>query len=250
MCTVVVMPLVGGGLLLAGNRDESVLRARAEPPSLRTAGDVRWLAPTDPDGGGTWTAVNAAGCALSVLNNYQVRRPEPADPLSRGQLVAALADAPDLATVAQRLRSPELALRRLRPFILVAAMAGPDGALQGMEASWEGAELTVVWRALPWMRTSNGTDIARATEARDQAFERHLGGLSGVQGADDPALDAFFASHHPRRNPWSVCMHFEPFAHTVSHTRIEVGPERVTMTYREGNPCQSGAPARLALARR
>ena len=97
MCTVAVFGDDEGGLWLVGNRDEAYWRSAAEPPEVRDSVAI-W--PRDPDGGGTWTAVNQFGVALSLLSNYQGTTGQARDPISRGQIIVQLAQAEALDEVA------------------------------------------------------------------------------------------------------------------------------------------------------
>ena len=72
------------------NRDESRLRQPAHPPALFKKTDTRYLSPLDPDGGGTWMWVNENGVIGCLLNNYQITKPTPPDPVSRGRLMNSL----------------------------------------------------------------------------------------------------------------------------------------------------------------
>jgi hypothetical protein len=56
------------GFRLVANRDESVLRPAALPPRRQVFGRRRAILPIDPQGNGTWVAVNDAGLALALLN--------------------------------------------------------------------------------------------------------------------------------------------------------------------------------------
>jgi hypothetical protein len=76
MCTVSVVPHVGGIRLLC-NRDERRTRPAALPPAIHLVRGTTALFPVDPEGGGTWIGVNDAGLAVTLLNTY-IRRPGPA----------------------------------------------------------------------------------------------------------------------------------------------------------------------------
>ena len=73
------------------NRDERKTREKAEPPRLHTAGEVRFLAPIDPEGGGTWMLVNEKQLLVCLLNRWHEDQ-EGFEPVrSRGQLVMEMA---------------------------------------------------------------------------------------------------------------------------------------------------------------
>ncbi|HKK19097.1 MAG TPA: NRDE family protein, partial [Opitutales bacterium] len=77
-------------------RDEQRSRASAKPPSVHeTVRGIRYLAPIDPQGGGTWIFVNEHGLSAALLNAYELNDAAPPlqAPQSRGQLLRALAAA-------------------------------------------------------------------------------------------------------------------------------------------------------------
>ena len=76
MCTVSVVPHVGGIRLLC-NRDERRTRPAALPPAIHRVRGTTALFPVDPEGGGTWIGVNDARLAVTLLNTY-IRRAGPA----------------------------------------------------------------------------------------------------------------------------------------------------------------------------
>ena len=63
MCTV-TWHFINDGYELFFNRDELRTRAVAEPPTKATTRGVDYLAPTDPDAGGTWMALSRRGITV------------------------------------------------------------------------------------------------------------------------------------------------------------------------------------------
>ncbi len=233
MCTVAVLALPDG-VLLAGNRDERLTRAAAIPPRRERDPAANFLAPRDPEEGGTWTAVNDRGVAFSLLNNYQASAGHmPADPLSRGRVVRAVVTCASAQEAERRIRH-EIPLARVQPFVLVVARRRPTDAVAAT-INWDGEQLRREDLPLPAIVVSNAGDYPRAVKAREDAFANYLDTC-----ADDHAgIDGLFAGHKPARGHYSICMHFPPFAATVSNTVIRIGPRRATMTYRAGSPCTS-----------
>ena len=102
MCTAVVWPVLDG-YVFAFNRDELLSRPPALPPHQRGV----FLAPIDPEGGGTWLATNVFGLTLAALNVYEAATCEPEPPVrSRGLLVTDLADE-DMANDFNRALRPD-----------------------------------------------------------------------------------------------------------------------------------------------
>src|SRR6266487_3365185 len=96
MCTVSWVQTPEGYHLLC-NRDERRSRAVALPPRIQARGWVRFIAPVDPDSGGTWIAVNEFGVSACVLNGANLTRRLPLTsngstkiPRSRGLLLRDL----------------------------------------------------------------------------------------------------------------------------------------------------------------
>src|SRR5512139_3976242 len=89
MCTMTFLGLAEG-LRLGCNRDELRTRPRAEPPREVRFGSRRAILPIDPQGGGTWIAVNDAGLVMALLNRYPDSLPMPSGPVSRGEIIPSL----------------------------------------------------------------------------------------------------------------------------------------------------------------
>lgn len=210
------------------NRDEQRTRAVGLPPAVHASGPVRFLAPRDPDGGGTWIAANEQGLTVLVLNRYDVPLAPPPEPVSRGTLVLRLAG--ESSAGAARRALDALDLRRFRPFTLALFEVGSDATLLG----WDGTSLGVAGVSRPGLvATSSSWQQARAHEVRRSLFERAL--ASGR--ADEAVLARVHADHADDQRALSPCMHRED-ACTVSFTRVRVGPGRVALSYQPGAPCE------------
>jgi hypothetical protein len=68
MCTVTYLPSADGGYILTSNRDESALRARADPPRKFKISNQFVFFPKDQHAGGTWIATSVSGFTLCLLN--------------------------------------------------------------------------------------------------------------------------------------------------------------------------------------
>jgi hypothetical protein len=222
------------------NRDEQRSRAPGTPPMLHARHPVPFMAPGDPDGGGTWIASNAYGVTVLVLNRYDVDARLPANPVSRGTLVMSLAVlSTGEAAGAQLARSD---LSRFRPFTLAVFEAGQPATLLG----WDGTVLSETRVAdAGLVATSSSYHQGRADVVRRTLFQRAL----AAAPLDDDLLNHLHANHADGQRALSPCMHRDD-ACTVSLTRVGVGPDRVEMHYQAGAPCEGSPVQRLDLVRR
>jgi hypothetical protein len=229
MCTVSWLHREdAGGYELFCNRDERHTRLAALPPRVRELRGVRFIAPTDGDGGGTWVGVNEFGLTLCLLNRYQEVAPfQPSPRTSRGLLLLELMDAASPEAALGRL--PDLRLARFQPFTLVAVAArGP-----ALRAIWDGRACTTARDAAPPL-TSSSFETPRVIAAREDYF-KHLAVASG--GTDPLLLRKFHASHFPAAGAYSACLH-RADARTVSFSHITVAAEEVKFSYHPDAPCK------------
>jgi hypothetical protein len=239
LCTVAFLPDASSGYLLGHNRDERVRRSRGLPPRRHRWGGRTILAPSDPDGGGTWIGVNDAGITVCLLNASH-REPSrlPAVPQSRGLVAVGALRAGSIAHLRLWIEANALTLREMRAFHLVAAEAGSGGRrAKTARFRWDGIRGRWDLHTGPALFVSSGFDQAAAERARTAAWRRLL--------RSDPApgreaLALWFASHEPERGALSVCMH-RPEARTVSRTIVLVGGDQAEMRYRDGQPCDPEA---------
>ena len=239
MCTAVVWPVLDG-YVFAFNRDELLSRPPALPPHQRGV----FLAPIDPEGGGTWLATNVFGLTLAALNVYEAATCEPEPPVrSRGLLVTDLADAATLAEFATRIQAhPHL--RHTRPFHLLAV--APEQPV--LDAHWDGQTLTLTQADLPVLRVSAAIDAPAVIAARTVEFQKLQADLR-TSTAIGETLRTWIGSHALNGAPRGTCMHREPFAATVSHTQVFVRPLATAMWYLAGAPCQDVPAFHAQLAR-
>ncbi len=260
-----------GGYRLVTNRDESHRRAPALPPEVRSGeGLFPALWPTDPEGGGTWVSVNAAGVTLALLNIYPSRDTKAPAPrggrgvVSRGLIIPALAHAPSAADAAAALSA--LDLSAFRGFRLVAVDResiiecrwegeGESGGDSGGDSAGESGEgtgngsggsgLSVAETALGLACFSSHGWGDRHGRARLALFRRWF----ADRAASACEQDAFHRHQWASRPETSVRMVRED-ARTVSITSVTVGAE-VSMRYEplsaagllgpSTGPCDEGA---------
>ncbi len=219
MCTV-SWETEAAGLVLRFNRDEQRSRPVARPPLLHLRGGVRFLAPTDPLGGGTWLAANDFGLTICLLNHYAADPPAVgcgAPPPSRGLLVLDLADSSGCAEVFQRLHSRGKLPHR--PFQLLAVEG--DGLARA--AVWDGEKL-------------GGLEVSSHLLTTSSFRSEHVAGIRRKRwnelGPQPGRGDRFHAWREDSDPAVSVLMGRED-ARTVSRTTVAVSHDLISMAYSE-----------------
>lgn len=242
------------GLWCGFNRDESLLRGKAQPPTLRSTADahtsqpVPLIAPTDVDAGGTWLAASDRGVVVAMLNNYTAPSQQADEPVrSRGLLPLDLLAHTTPLLAAQWLQSQTALLRHTRPF--EAAVLAPGHALQRLV--WDGQDLVTEERPLPAVLASSGWRVPEVRAAREAAFpvlvEALAASTSIAQASQTLQLAA--ADHTPGSAERATCLHGF-VSRTVSHTQVLVSQTEVAMRYVDGWPCEEPACAWQRLPRR
>lgn len=220
------------GYDLLFNRDELHTRPIALPPRRGERNGVRFLAPLDPLGGGTWIAANELGLCLFLLNRRPNREPR-APQASRGLIPLALIDASEIGEIGRR--AAALDLGRYRPFTLGAiAPGGPPVVF-----AWTGDALDVTDARPPLVSSSVGDDSLFAE--RRATYPKVLLSIR--------KLLAYQRSHGSGPSAASVCMHRED-AQTVSFSRVRVTGSRVRLGYAPGSPCERVPMRWLGLPRK
>jgi len=239
MCTVAFIPGPAGGYLLGHNRDELRSRARGLPPERRDRSGTAFLAPRDPDGGGTWIGVTETGVTLCLLNAAE-RAPSrlPPEPRSRGLVLWDLLDLGSRDAVAARLEQTRALLCEVRAFHLVAVEpGGTDREATSARWTWNGERLTHEVREGPTMYVSSSYDQEAVERERRAAWQRLL---REHATPDETALSRWLASTGETPGPFSVCMK-RSNAMTVSRTLVRAGDGELAMSYLDGPPCESSS---------
>ena len=213
MCTV-SWSWSGASYELLCNRDERKTRAPAIPP--KSAPEV--LSPRDPEGGGTWIAVNASGVSIALLNGAN------AGPgtLSRGLLPARLIRLENTTNINAEMATIDY--NDFAPFTLLLIASNEPAHIY----TWNGAN--ILHQTDPnqqGLLTSSSMDAPGARAYRTALFE------------NEPSLETFHKSHGLSPSAYSPCMH-RVDAETVSFSRIRVTPESITFLYKPTAPCRSG----------
>ncbi|MGA0334081.1 MAG: NRDE family protein [Kiritimatiellia bacterium] len=202
-----------GRLSLRFNRDEQRNRPPAELP--RRCGDL--ICPRDPQGGGTWIAVDPAGTVHCLLNFYgSDPAAVPPQPRSRGELPLLSAGNPEpVRSWLQPQAYPPFHLLRIPRSGCVTHVCWDGRRLFDAPAH---PEIT------HW--TTSGWNSEAVVRARGLLFQQIL----EEQGLSESALHAFHTSTHAEDPGRWPCMR-RPDAQTVSISEILIDEQRILFRY-------------------
>jgi len=220
MCTVSWIT-EGDGYRLWFNRDEQFSRARAEAPFVwnGTSEGGSFLAPRDPEGGGTWIAVNREGVLVALLNYYERAGALPMGVKSRGGLVIQLVQKDRFEAVAQALKNMDL--EAYAAFHLLIIGGGKESL-----STWNGKTLSDESLVRRFWTTSS-METARVKAARLKCY------FEMIKEADvTESHRALHRVYQPDDGAGSVCMRRED-AQSVSHVEVVVDSNKVEMHYGE-----------------
>jgi len=215
------------------NRDELDTRQRAIPPSIKQQQRVYYLAPTDPDGQGSWISVNQFGVTLAIMNNYRAT-PAARPPVwhSRGLLVEQFATINQpTALQAQLAATP---LHQFKPFDLIIFSPAHSPQL----FSWDGEQLGQDDQLAP--------PLVSSPQKNNKMVSARLRLMTDGQPLSTALLLRFHSSHEPGDSAHSVCLHRNG-ASTVSLSHITVTPQQVLFRYWDGSPCRTTTPYQTKL---
>lgn len=234
MCTAIIYrdpsrKIVGLGF----NRDESVKRKPAVSPVKIGNGPTFAIAPLDGDYGGTWIGANSSGEIFCLLNFYEATLKLLRNPTSRGLLVRSC--------LLSEVKPQELEAKDLEnfyPFKLVKITLDKTDIFV-----WDGKELSTTSYADTFqILGSSFTQGPKAQISREQVFQAEYLPKILPDSKEFLALSKnFLTSHLPEKGALSPCMHRRD-AHTVSKTEIVLQENELTLTYQEGQPCESPDP--------
>ena len=222
----------GKRISLFFTRDESVHRPLAELPKLFVENGVRFLMPKDPQGAGSWLAVNEFGLVIALLNDYQGQlKPITSSLRSRGLLVRALASCRSIDDAHSVLQAWPLALSQPFQLALVIDQRAELWRYNGSQAQLESSKLP------PHLFSSGHVNAAEIIEARNRFVKTQV--LDS-----DQALLALHRCHEPvvlneLTEPdlaYSFCMHRDE-ARSQSLSQISLEQGVVRMRYWNGQPC-------------
>ena len=232
------------------NRDELFTRAQAIPPQIQEIDGIRYIAPTDPDGGGTWIGTNETGLTAALLNFYPDVDSRARSPLigpragltSRGEIVRSAMAHRTVEEIVLMLESCELS--RYNPFTLlcITPASGP------VRMQWSAEFLVDESPTMPLSSSSYRTKPV--IDNRISAFAKVRTPVRNElhMTAGSAEHTGYHRSHTPEKGAFSVCMHRED-AQTQSYTHATVGRERISYEYVPGSPCATGPLPELSISR-
>ncbi|MGF1482858.1 MAG: NRDE family protein [Opitutales bacterium] len=219
------------GYELFFNRDELKSRALAAPPRrLSHPSGMAFLAPVDPQAGGSWLLVNAHGLTLGIVNHYPSPSAEPDAAIrrSRGQLLFDLADAASTAEAQQRLGNTDLS--PYAPFHLLAVQPA-----QATLSTWDGhAQRHLGTGSVCQPVTGSSFATEQVIAARQTTHARLFRDQGDPAAAPTRCHLDFLRQHCAADGAASVLME-RPDARTVSFSRIRVTETAATFAYAPRN---------------
>jgi hypothetical protein len=227
MCTLTIITR-DDGYLLGMNRDESIHRAEAAPPSVVRAGAISAIYPRD-SAGGTWIAANQQGIAFALLNWNDVAQPS-AKLHSRGEVIPALIGARSLAELNQQFQ--QLDLEGIHPFRLVGVFPSEQAI---REWRWNGERMesrSPEWKSQHWFSSSLSDAEAEAMRGAACLHASHA-----PDAGTSAWLRRLHASHESGPGPFSLCVHREG-VRTLSYTEVDCSRAKVEFLYAAGSPCE------------
>ncbi|MBK1876999.1 NRDE family protein [Pelagicoccus mobilis] len=204
----------GGRFSLCFNRDERRSRKEALPPKLLERSGPRTLAAIDPEGGGTWLAVNECGLCVYLLNNYaaQARVKPLGEAVSRGKLPLELSLCLSRESANATLLK-ELDLSCFNPFLIALADRSEVSVF-----AWDGVALLPVELARPLLTTSS-YKTEEIESYRTKEYERRLAERSGLTASERFAYHTELAHADPAFNP--LMLRADSRTHSVSVVEVD-----------------------------
>lgn len=237
MCTVTIIR-AGEMVRVAANRDEMRRRPPAHVPFIVRTGAQQAIMPQDPQGGGTWIAVNTSGLVFALLNYHDgaAFNCSSSTP-SRGLIIPSLTDCASIDEVTERMDI--LGEAGFAPCRLV--VVSDHRVLEVVVSNGTVRADARRSDVRPLMFASSDLGDVVVDGPRRALFDRMMNGdLVGQQ-------DAFHAHRWRDRPALSVHMS-RPEACTVSTTVVEVTPRDVRMAYSAAH-CDAGIAVGLVLDR-
>lgn len=224
MCTLTYIPNNNQGFILTSNRDESVLREPALPPSIYEHNNIQLMYPKDPQGGGTWILSSSNQFTLCLLNGAFDRHiPNPPYRQSRGLVVTQFFDYNDVERFVA-----EYPFAGIEPFTLV--IIHKQTAINIHEVRWDGTtvHLKTIEGTKPQIWSSATLYEPEVIAARKKWFDEFV--LIHPQLQDMQRFHHFGGSGNAAVD---VLINKGTILRTISITAIEANEERTIMHYED-----------------
>lgn len=208
MCTLTYL-LNDDGYEVFFNRDEQHSRPLAIVPELNN--NLKAIYPVDPQGKGTWIAVNQHGLTLALLNYYQGALSPNKTPISRGLLILSLLET--ATDIIAQLQSMDLAV--YNPFqlcIFPADLSLNSNSIQRIK--WTGTQLILIDVDLP---------ITSSSVAFDEVSLKRKSRFKNMVNANKPSasqLEAFHLSTEPLGMHSVNMLRDDAKTVSISHIRV------------------------------
>jgi len=240
MCTVSWV-IDSNGYDLFFSRDELRTRSIALPPEIHLSESMPYIAPIDPDGGGTWIAVNSNGVCLFLLNNYQSSyMPTEEIRKSRGLICDTLIHHGTVAEAEHHLLS--LALQVYPPFSL--GMLEPDRSCKVFD--WDGERLHKRVSPTSPLASSSSPNWEEIKRWRREKLKQMT--TPGGTKPTTKQLYDFHCFHDPAQPAASACMR-RPEAKTVSLSHVSLTSRAISFRYMNGSPDKNDWQSHVVLLR-
>jgi len=232
---------IDGNIVALFNRDESVIREKAETPCIFNDGKGQFIMAKDPQGQGSWISCNEFGLAFFLLNNYQGKlKANIAKLRSRGLLIRDLASCKTEQEAFDHIK--QLDLTQYQAFNLV--MLTNSSQLMWL---YDGATSQLIAEPAQQSIFSSGhkqaKDIIKQREQYMQQFESLTESqLESIHRSHEPMLKSLInvkkIGSEAGDLSYAFCMHRED-ACSQSMTKVVLREKDVRLDYWQGQPCQS-----------
>lgn len=246
MCTLAYWVDDDGGMNILFNRDEARIRPLADPPALHEDSEgCRRIFSRDPQGGGTWLAVNTHGTVGVVLSDYRSAAicQSGRGPVSRGQLPLQSTGFRNFDQLANWWA--ELPAEHFNPFKLLVLRRACLKKIEVIRATWNGARKH--WsrtQCVYGYETSSSLTPDLVEPYRMQLLKRKRASRAGLAEWIQQ-LSILFSEEDPDNADRAILMD-RPDTRTVSQTRVRVSDTSVDFQYRQRRP-ESGFFAPVAV---
>lgn len=207
------------------SRDEQRNRVVAQPPRKNIGEEVAWVAPYDPQGGGTWILANSHGLTVCILNAYTSDHSPTGNipTTSRGTIPTALSDAGTIEACHQRLEQC-VEEKRYAAFFLFCL--SPSG--QAANWLWNGNTLDRTSGFVHPPITTSSYESESVCRARLDAFQ------SITRDAPLSSLQLLHFHQCPGETACAETVRMSrPDACTVSLTHVTLQNKKLQMAYAE-----------------